>query len=132
MKRVLLVLMLGLPLILASCGGGGGTSTTINVTMTDFQFTPNTFSVPAGQQITVNATNNGAVVHNFVIMKPGTDIGPDYGPEDEPNALWKLEIQPGGQASDSFTAPADAGEYTVICTTPGHYMAGMQAKLIVK
>jgi uncharacterized cupredoxin-like copper-binding protein len=132
MKRVLFVLILGVSVMLAACGEGGSTSTTINVTMTDFQFTPNTFSVPAGQQITANASNNGAVVHNFVIMKSGTDIGSDFGPEDEPNILWKMEIQPGGQASDSFTAPAAAGEYVVICTTPGHYMAGMQAKLIVK
>ena len=43
----------------------------ISVTMTDFAFTPNSFTVPAGEEITFQATNNGAVNHSFAIMQPG-------------------------------------------------------------
>ena len=71
MKRNFIIVAVFLSLMLVSCGGGGS-SATINVTMTDFQFQPNQFTIPAGQEIAFHATNNGAVVHNFVIMKEGT------------------------------------------------------------
>ena len=74
MKRYLFVLIAVGAFVLAACGGGGPT-TTINVTFTDFKFDPAEFTIPAGQEITINAVNNGAVVHEFVIMKFGTNVG---------------------------------------------------------
>src|SRR5688572_3587676 len=130
MKRILTVAAVLLGLILTSFGTSGPT-TTINVTMTDFQFQPNQFTVPAGQEITFNSTNTGAVVHNFVIMKLGTTAGDFFDEEDVPNVFWEVEIQPGGSADTSFTAPTEPGEYEVICRTEGHIVSGMIAKLIV-
>jgi uncharacterized cupredoxin-like copper-binding protein len=130
MKRTFIIAAVLLSLLLVSCGGGGP-STTINVTMTDFQFTPNAFIVPAGQEITLNSTNNGAVVHNFVIMKFGTTAGPMFDEEDIPNVYWEVEIQPGGSVNTTFTAPTEPGEYEVVCRTEGHIASGMIAKLTV-
>lgn len=130
MKKTLLILSVLLSLVLVSCGTDGPT-TTINVTMTDFQFQPNHFTVPAGQEITFNSSNNGAVVHNFVIMKLGTTAGDMFDDEDIPNVFWEVEIQPGGTANNSFTAPTESGEYEVVCKTEGHIASGMTAKLIV-
>ena len=130
MKRTLMMLSIMLSLVLASCGGGGP-STTIDVTMTDFQFQPSQFTVPAGQEITFNSTNTGAVVHNFVLMKLGTTAGDIFDEEDAPNVYWEVEIQPGGSTNTSFTAPTDPGEYEVVCRTEGHIISGMSAKLIV-
>jgi len=130
MKRTLIIAAVILSLVLVSCGGGGA-STKINVTMTDFQFQPNQFTVPAGQEITFNSTNNGAVVHNFVIMKLGTSAGPFFDDEDVPNVFWQVEIQPGGSVDTSFTAPTDPGDYEVVCRTEGHIASGMTAKLTV-
>jgi uncharacterized cupredoxin-like copper-binding protein len=130
MKRTFIIAAVLLSLILDSCGGGGP-STTINVTMTDFQFQPNQFTVPAGQEITFNSTNNGAVVHNFVIMKYGTTAGDMFDEEDIPNVYWEVEIQPGGSVNTSFTAPTEPGEYEVVCRTEGHIASGMVAKLTV-
>ena len=130
MKRILCLLAILLALALASCGGGGP-STTINVTMTDFQFTPNQFSVPAGKAITVNSMNNGAVIHNFVVMKLGTSAGPMFEDDDLPNVFWQVEIPPGGSVTKTFTSPSEPGEYEVVCRTEGHIAAGMVAKLIV-
>ena len=130
MKRTLIIAAVILSLVLVSCGGGGA-STKINVTMTDFQFQPNQFTVPAGQEITFNSTNNGAVVHNFVIMKLGTSAGPFFDDEDVPNVFWQVEIQPGGSVDTSFTAPIDPGDYEVVCRTEGHIASGMTAKLTV-
>lgn len=132
MKRFLCLLSVLLTVALASCGGGGPT-TTLNVTMTDFQFTPNQYIVPAGQEITLNVVNTGAVVHNFVIMKLGTTAGPTYEEEeDDPNVYWdERDIQPGGDINVTFTAPTEPGEYEVVCRTDGHIASGMIGKLTV-
>ena len=121
---------LGISALLSACGAGGP-STTLNVAMTDFQFIPNTFTVPAGQEIMVDASNNGAVVHDLVIMKFSTTVGDKYDEEDAPNIYWKIELQPGESTTTTFTAPTQAGEYQVVCGTKGHFEAGMIARLVV-
>ena len=133
MKKYLAILvLLSLSFALTACGGGGNApTTTVNVTMTDFQFTPNEFTVPAGQEITVNAANNGAVIHNFVVMKYGANVGDAWDDSDTPNIYWEVEVQPGGSAQTSFTAPTEPGDYEVVCRTPGHIVSGMVAKLRV-
>ena len=131
MKRTLMIMSVLLSLALTSCSRGGP-STTINVTLTDFQFQPNQFTIPAGQEITLNVVNTGAVVHNFIIMKLGTTAGDAFDDEDEANVYWEeIDIQPGGDLSTTFTAPAEPGEYQVVCKTEGHIASGMVGKLIV-
>lgn len=133
MKRILIILAVLFSLILVSCGGGSnkGPSTKIHVTMTDFQFQPSQFTIPAGQEITFDATNNGAVVHNFVIMKLGTSAGPSFGDEDVPNVYWQTQLEPGASVNTSFTAPSEPGDYEVVCKTEGHIAAGMVARMTV-
>lgn len=131
MKRMFLIMTVLLSLTMAACGGASGPSTTIDVTMTDFQFQPSQFTVPAGQEITFKSSNNGAVVHNFVIMKLGAQAGEFFDEEDVPNVYWETELQPGGTISTTFTAPSEPGEYQVICRTQGHIVSGMTAKLTV-
>jgi uncharacterized cupredoxin-like copper-binding protein len=129
----LIVFSLGL----AACGGGGssnkigGVMNKIDVVMTDFQYSPDAFTVPAGQDITVNVTNNGAVVHEFVIMKHGMDVTKDFTNEDRKNMYWRIEVQAGDHTSARFTAPSEPGKYQIICGTPGHFIAGMVGKLTV-
>jgi len=130
MKRNLIVAAVLLSLTLVSCGGGGPT-TNVDVTLTDFQFQPSQYTVPAGQEITFNSANNGAVVHNFVIMDLGTTAGPMFDDEDVPNVYWEVELPPGGSTETSFTAPTEPGEYEVVCRTEGHIASGMTGKLIV-
>ena len=131
MKSTLAFMAVILCLVLTSCGGGGPT-TKLNVTLTDFQFTPNQYTVPAGQEITLNLVNTGAVVHNFIIMKLGTTAGDAYDEEDDVNVYWQeVDIQPGGDISTTFTAPTEPGEYQVVCRTEGHIASGMVGKLIV-
>jgi uncharacterized cupredoxin-like copper-binding protein len=115
---------------LSACGGSR-TSTTINISMTDFQYSPNTFYVPAGEVITVHASNTGAIEHDFVIMKYGTTVGENYDDADEANIYWRVDLQPGEETETSFMAPEQPGEYQVVCAVKGHYLAGMIARLIV-
>src|SRR5215208_1803030 len=131
MKRTFMIMAVLVSLILVSCGGAGGASDTIDVTMTDFQFQPSQFIVPAGQEITFKSSNNGAVVHNFVVMKLGTTAGEFFDEEDMPNVYWEVELQPGASVDSSFKAPSEPGDYEVVCRTEGHIVSGMTAKLTV-
>ena len=131
MKKILISAAVLFSLMLTSCGGAGGPTTELNVTMTDFQFQPSQYTVPAGQEITLNSRNNGAVVHNFVIMKLGTSAGPMWDDTDVPNVYWEVELLPGADTSTSFTAPSEPGDYEVVCRTEGHIASGMVAKLSV-
>ena len=132
MKRfsTLVALLLVFSLALAGCGGGGP-STNIKVDLTEFMFSPNNFTVPAGQEITIKISNTGSVVHDFIIMKYGTNVGDAFGPEDEPNVYWKAELGPGTSNTYTFTAPSEPGDYQVVCGVEGHFQAGMVAKLTV-
>ena len=130
MKRMFILAAVLSSLLLVSCGAGGPT-TDIDVTLTDFQFQPNQFTVPAGQEISFTSANNGAVVHNFVIMKLGTSAGPMFDEEDIPNVYWQVELVPGASTETSFTAPTEPGEYEVVCKTEGHIASGMTGKLTV-
>ena len=68
MKKKLVSVFLLTALFLSACGQCRP-STNIGVEMTDFAFTPNQFTVPAGMQITLHANHEGLVEHDFVIMK---------------------------------------------------------------
>ena len=131
MRMKMTVWVVSISLALASCGGSSAPTTTIDVTMTDFQFSPSAFTVPAGEQITLKSTNSGAVIHNFIIMNLGYNVGNEFDEEDLENVYWKLEIAPGGGTETNFTAPGEPGEYEIVCSTPGHVQAGMLGTLNV-
>jgi uncharacterized cupredoxin-like copper-binding protein len=128
MKKVLLLVIW--LVFLTSCGRSQPT-TAIKVNMTDFAYNPNRFVVPSGREITLDIVNNGSVVHNFIVMK--ADVLPDqnFHEMDESSIYWKFELTPGQNATTYFTAPSEAGEYLIVCSTEGHYEAGMTAKLVV-
>ncbi|MFN2121297.1 MAG: cupredoxin domain-containing protein [Anaerolineales bacterium] len=127
-------LLLPMALILTACSGAGTSkpSTQIKVTMTDFAFTPNTFTVPAGQPLTFSAVNNGAVSHSFVIMKLGHDVTLHFTTADQANIYWEQpEVAPGDSVQATLTAPGEPGVYQIVCANAGHFEAGMIAKLLV-
>ena len=116
--------------LLSACGPAAP-KTSFTVSMTDFAFTPNVFTVPAGAEITMKGYHDGAVVHDFIIMKFGADIGDTFTEEDRPNVYWEFKLNPGGEETTSFIAPSEPGEYQILCGTAGHLQAGMVGKLIV-
>ena len=129
-KFVSLLALTVIALSLAACGAAGPT-TQIDITLRDFQFTPGRFTVPAGSEITVTATHTGAVVHDFLVMKLGTDVGHAFDESDRANVYWELKAEPGETKSGSFIAPLEPGEYQILCGTPGHLEAGMIGTLTV-
>lgn len=131
MKKLIVVALLALSLstVLAACSSGPS----INVTVTDFAYTPNSYTVPAGATVSLRVINNGAVEHEFAIMKKGTSVAPPFGDKDEGNIFWELdEIGPGTTKTATFTAPTEPGTYEVICGLAGHIEKGMVATLIVQ
>ena len=131
MKKYFILLTVITSLALSSCGASGP-STRIDVVMTDFQFTPNAFTVPAGEEITVHVVSSGAVVHNFVIMKLGETAGDKFDEDDEGNIFWEVrDVPPNGEETTTFTAPSEPVEYEIVCRTEGHILSGMLGKLIV-
>ena len=127
---MLVVVILGLSFVLAACGGSGP-STSLKVDMTDFMFDPDVYTIPAGETITLELSNNGAVEHEFVIMNFGTEVGDDFGDEDEANIFWEAELEAGESGTFTFTAPSEPGGYQIVCGTEGHYVAGMVGSLTV-
>ena len=131
MKQRFIILSVLMIYILTACGGASSAKTSHSITLTDFAYTPTQLTVPAGKEITLDAANTGAVIHNFLIMNLGTSAGTEYTAEDDANVYWKLEVPSGGSTTATFTAPTEPGEYEVVCSTPGHLQAGMVGKLIV-
>jgi uncharacterized cupredoxin-like copper-binding protein len=123
-----LLFLLTLVLQLTACNNS---PTTINVTLSDYRYTPSTFTVPAGREITLNLKNEGFVSHMFIIFNLGTNVGAKFGPEDKENIYWQVEVLPGKSATAKFTAPTEPGEYYVTCGLGGHHEVGMVGTLIV-
>lgn len=107
--------------LVAACGpggggGGGGATQTVNVTGTEFSYSPNTITVKPGEKVTVNFKNSGSVQHTFVV----------------PDLNFKLVVDPGQTGSGTFTAPSQAGTHQIHCDIAGHTEAGMVGTLSVQ
>lgn len=91
--------------------------------------------VKAGSRIKWVFNNNDDMLHNCVIVKPGTanTVGVaamnlnlngaklHYVPN-SPNVLFHTNItQPESSESIYFVAPTEPGDYTFVCTFPGHH-----------
>jgi plastocyanin len=131
-------------LFLVACGGESDSEpqvdfVTLDVVQNDIYYgdtpdnadNPVVWTVPTGADVTVNLVNNGALEHNFAVVKLGETIPAVYNSEtDSGILLTEGGLVAGGEsATKTFTAP-EPGEYTVICTVAGHYPS-MQGRLVV-
>ena len=103
-----------------------------------------------GEKLTVKLTNKTslppvAMSHNFVLLKKGADPSAianaglqakdnGYIPKDMMGEIIShTGLVAGGETkSITFNVPKEPGDYTYICTFPGHYAAGMKGTLTVK
>jgi plastocyanin len=87
-------------------GDGNG----LAVTLEDNSFNPDALTVPAGQSVTINITNEGAAIHNMRIA------GADNEFDNDDDAVSDPEIIPGGQdAVINWDSPAQPGEIDFRC-----------------
>ena len=116
-------------LLLSACGPK---KAELNVDLTDYKFTPDTWEAPAGGEVTLNISDSGTLAHEFVIMKLGTKATPPFDADDEGNIYWEVELEKGEKQTVTFTAPSEKGTYEVVCGTPGHLEQNMIGSLTVR
>jgi uncharacterized cupredoxin-like copper-binding protein len=105
---------------------------TIDVDMTEYKFTPDEFTVPAGAEITINIKNSGKQHHQFQILVLGAKTDDEVDKDGNSTKYWSVNLAPRTNESLAFTAPSERGDYIIKCALPGHTPAGMVATLHVK
>ena len=110
----------------------------MNVKLSEFKVELSAATVPAGS-VTFSVTNNGTVVHEFVVFKtddaedalPKSSDGTEVDEEDSSlTSMGEVEDVAVG-ATKSFTATLAAGNYVAICNVVGHYGSGMHVHFTV-
>ena len=113
-------------------------------TRPNLKFSQELVEVKAGSKIKLIFNNDDDMLHNFVLVEPGSAIevgnlalklGLDaqkqnYVPQTDKVLYHTMLLQPETSDTIYFTAPSTPGEYTFVCTVPGHYFV-MQGKLKV-
>ena len=97
----------------ASPAKPSATSTGITVTASEFKFVLSKPTVPAGATVVFTVVNKGKIAHDFQIAGKKT-----------------LSVAPGKSAKLTVTF-AKKGQFTYICTLPGHAGAGMKGAFAV-
>lgn len=127
-----------LALTLAACAGSDQAQNVFQVSVKDeFKFDPATLTVKPGQEVTITFDNNGSVEHSFNILKASASLDhlmEEVGDEehmDEELVMDMHGVAAGESISKTFTAPPEAGDYTIACLVPGHVEAGMTGTLKV-
>lgn len=140
-RRRLMLTALPLALLLAACsspdgtGDGDAEARTISVSMTDeLRFDPAEISATAGETVRFEVTNDGEIVHEFLIgdeaaqaqfkeemAAEGIDHDTDAG----------VTVEPGQTETFEFTFAAAGTELLAGCHEPGHYDGGMIAIMTV-
>lgn len=131
LRKMVFVLVLAAGLaLLAACGPSGPEK--ISVTTTDFKFDPMTWTVSAGKDVELTINNQGALDHEWVLIKQGMEVTIPFDADDEDKVFWEMEAGPGETKTETFTAPGEPGTYTIVCGTAGHLEQGMSGTLTVK
>ena len=108
-----------------------GASTSIEATASDFEFDPDSWTVPAGEEFTIAFENDGSVEHEWAVIKQDQDLeSEDDFAEDK--VLFEVEAVPAGESTTETFTVDDAGTYQVICAIDTHFDAGMEGTLTVE
>jgi len=94
------------------------------------------FDVKPGAHVKLDFANSSDMLHNLVVVRPGsaTKVGEqamrlglegakmDYVPRTEDVLYHTALLEPQKSEAIYFVAPTTPGEYTYVCTFPGHYI----------
>lgn len=137
-------------LALTACGGGeggeggtGGAAAAPQAVAADasglLQYQQKTLQGTANQPITINFSNPAPLQHNWVLVQPGQEQAvADAATPKNGDATGLPGVIAAGKVlntngQETITVPATpAGEYSYICTVPGHYPGGMVGKLTIQ
>jgi azurin len=129
---------------------GKGVHTVDIIGTDDMKFSVPKIAAKPGEQIRVRLIVKGgmpkiAMAHNFVLLAKAADTlkfvnaaalarATDFiPPEMKAQVLASTGLAGAGETVEvTFKAPTAPGEYTFLCTFPGHFQAGMRGTLTVK
>lgn len=94
----------------------GPPSTSLTENMTDDKFSATSFTIPAGQQVTMSAVNQGKVQHNWHVLNVKSADGKDI-------VAGPLLINPGQTSNLTFTV-TQPGQYKFQCDVHPTEMIG--------
>jgi plastocyanin len=92
----------------------GDAATEVEVSAVDLAFEPTELTIAADTDVTVTLVNNGALQHDFVVE----------------DSDFATDLLNGGETGE-VVVNLPEGEYTYICSVPGHKEAGMTGTLTV-
>jgi azurin len=133
----------------AAAGATKGVRTVEIVGTEDMKFSMTTIAAKPGEQLRIRLTAKGAMpkiamAHNFVLLAKAADPtafataamnarATDFIPADKKaDIVAHTALAGAGETVEvTFKVPA-AGTYTLICSFPGHFQAGMKGTLTVK
>lgn len=142
MKKIILMSILAFMVFLSGCSSDKTVEIEITPQGNAMEYAVKSFEVKAGQEVKITMNNTAtmpAMKHNVVILNDSTKIqevglaalsAENYLPDHSAIIIATPMADAGQVTSVTFTAPTQAGEYTYICTFPGHYNL-MQGKMIV-
>lgn len=139
-KRISLFLIVNLmALLLVACGGKSQSNPDqVTVRIKDeFTFDPSNITLTAGNEVQITFENTGTIDHSFAILKAGEEpehLKDEVGDEEHVHESVLLEIHeigPGEVDTETFTVPTEPGDYSFVCTVPGHIDAGLVGTLTV-
>lgn len=124
---------------------------TVEITANDqMKYGVSEIRASAGELLSVTLINAGkmpkmAMGHNWILLRQGADplayvsagaaaAATDYEPAslaDQVIVSTRL-LGPGERQTVTFNAPTEPGEYTYVCSFPGHFQVGMKGVLIVE
>lgn len=124
---------------------------TIDIVGTDnMKFSVTSIEAEAGEEITIKLTTKSqipkmAMAHNVVVIDREADVSAiaqasmkakdnDYiAPDYKDKIVAATGLAGGGETVEvTFTVPEEPGDYTYICSFPGHFQAGMKGVLTVR
>ncbi|MBX3253750.1 MAG: hypothetical protein KF862_06375 [Chitinophagaceae bacterium] len=114
----------------------GADQTIVLTPANNLTFNVSDVTVKAGSSIKLTFNNTDDMLHNVVITAPGAvdEIGSaalkmglsgermNYVPPSPKVLFYTALIQPGKSETIYFTAPSVPGNYSFVCTYPGHYL----------
>ncbi len=107
---------------------------TVTIEMTEFAFTPETFTLVAGQPYKLEIVNLGSVKHYFAAETFCCSVAfhkaQDNSGEIKAPFFKAVEVFPGQQA-DLYLIPTRVGTYDSACSITGHHDAGMHGHIEV-
>jgi uncharacterized cupredoxin-like copper-binding protein len=147
MKKTTFLLIVSLLGLLIACGKQSAVAPaasvkSVTITATDIAFDTPQIELSLGQPLRLTLNNQGALVHDFSILKipvegevSGDTTAGNMAEHNMSHMAETPEVHVSAVADQSQTitfTPATVGEYEYFCTVAGHKEAGMVGKLVVK